>query len=248
MKKFTILALILSICLCICACSKSSEQSSEDDHSHSYGKWKTVKAATCTEDGKEERECDCGETKSRTIEKTDHTWTEATCSAPKTCSQCNITEGSPLEHERDSATNKCKHCGAFEYTVEFAAKGATKMIIDEYNLYTESYEIHNIYYVEIDKCVCSYCANGIDIGEPYVAVIVFSEITYQGATSEDPSIIFVHKQYDPEDDTYHKAAVYAEAFYYYSNGTTLSELYATDYSFYFGESDLKLLSKSDVLG
>ena len=28
----------------------------------------------------------------------DHTWMDATCTKPKTCSKCNITEGIPLEH------------------------------------------------------------------------------------------------------------------------------------------------------
>ena len=28
----------------------------------------------------------------------EHTWVEATCAAPKTCSECGMTEGSALEH------------------------------------------------------------------------------------------------------------------------------------------------------
>ena len=44
-----------------------------------------------------------------------HTWTDATCTAPKTCSVCNVTEGSALGHTGGSATCTeapvCSACG-----------------------------------------------------------------------------------------------------------------------------------------
>ena len=44
-----------------------------------------------------------------------HTWTDATCTAPKTCSVCNVTEGSALGHTGGSATCTeapvCSVCG-----------------------------------------------------------------------------------------------------------------------------------------
>ncbi len=47
-----------------------------------------------------------------------HTWVEATCEAPKTCSVCGITEGEALGHEWMAATldapKTCKNCGATE--------------------------------------------------------------------------------------------------------------------------------------
>ena len=49
-------------------------------------------------------------------ELTDHTWTDATCESPKTCSVCKITEGEALGHDYIDATTEapktCKNCGA----------------------------------------------------------------------------------------------------------------------------------------
>ncbi len=44
-----------------------------------------------------------------------HTWTEATCEQPRTCTQCGMTEGEPLGHEWEKATCEqpqiCSRCG-----------------------------------------------------------------------------------------------------------------------------------------
>lgn len=44
-----------------------------------------------------------------------HTWVEATCTEPKTCSECGETEGEPLGHDWIEATltepMKCSRCG-----------------------------------------------------------------------------------------------------------------------------------------
>lgn len=48
----------------------------------------------------------------------EHTWTEATCTEPKTCSECGETEGDPLGHIWEEATctkpKTCSRCGATE--------------------------------------------------------------------------------------------------------------------------------------
>jgi len=58
---------------------------------------------------------ECGETEGEPLE---HTWEEATCANPKTCSVCGETEGEPLEHTWEEATctepKTCKVCGATE--------------------------------------------------------------------------------------------------------------------------------------
>ena len=45
----------------------------------------------------------------------EHTWTEATCTAPKTCDSCGETEGDVLEHSWTEATctapKTCSVCG-----------------------------------------------------------------------------------------------------------------------------------------
>ena len=49
-------------------------------------------------------------------EMTNHSWTDATCESPNTCSVCKITEGAPLGHDFADATTDapktCKNCGA----------------------------------------------------------------------------------------------------------------------------------------
>lgn len=48
----------------------------------------------------------------------EHQWTDATCTEPKTCSECGKTEGEPLGHDWADATctepKTCKVCGATE--------------------------------------------------------------------------------------------------------------------------------------
>ena len=47
----------------------------------------------------------CGQTKKEEVAKLthEHTWVEATCTAPKTCSTCNATEGDALGHKESEA-------------------------------------------------------------------------------------------------------------------------------------------------
>ena len=75
---------------------------------HAYGDWKVTKAATCTNDGREERTCaNCGGKETRTITSLGHTWNEnytvdkeATCteegSKSKHCSVCNTINKSTI--------------------------------------------------------------------------------------------------------------------------------------------------------
>ena len=49
-------------------------------------------------------------TEHKTTEPKDHTWTDATCTAAKTCSVCGTTEGKALGH--DYRKGKCSRCGA----------------------------------------------------------------------------------------------------------------------------------------
>ena len=86
---------------------------------HTYGEWTIVKAPTCTESGKREKVCvACGVSEEETLEIIDHTWVEASCTAPKTCSVCNATEGEALAHAWVDATctapKTCSVCKATE--------------------------------------------------------------------------------------------------------------------------------------
>lgn len=56
---------------------------------------------------------ECGETEGEPLE---HSWVEATCAEPKHCSECGVTEGEPLEHTLTEANYQqpatCEVCGA----------------------------------------------------------------------------------------------------------------------------------------
>ena len=58
---------------------------------------------------------ECGETEGDVIE---HSWVAATCMQPKTCSKCGETEGEPLAHNWENATcqtpKTCTDCGTTE--------------------------------------------------------------------------------------------------------------------------------------
>lgn len=64
LRKLLYIVTTMLVSFCILA---SCDAASTLGHSHSYGEWKTVRAATCTEEGQQERTCSCGEKESQTI-------------------------------------------------------------------------------------------------------------------------------------------------------------------------------------
>lgn len=56
-------------------------------HEHSYGDWQTVKAPTCTENGKEERSCECGEKETRDVKAKGHSYGDWTTVEDPTCTE-----------------------------------------------------------------------------------------------------------------------------------------------------------------
>lgn len=57
------------------------------EHEHDFGKWKVSKEATCTKDGREVRECDCGEEEKRTIDATGHDFGKWEIAKEATCTE-----------------------------------------------------------------------------------------------------------------------------------------------------------------
>ena len=132
MKKLVIMLLALALCLGLCACGEAPEPiasipnelpsgpdaseggSGEKDpenteHIHSYKK--DVVAPDCVNPGYTIHTCECGDTfESDTVEALGHTWVDATCTAPKTCSVCAATEGDVGAHNYQNGT--CAGCGA----------------------------------------------------------------------------------------------------------------------------------------
>lgn len=51
----------------------------EPPHTHSYGDWVIVKAPTCTQSGSRSRSCDCGDTVTEELPKTDHSYVNGIC-------------------------------------------------------------------------------------------------------------------------------------------------------------------------
>ena len=82
------------------------------DCSHSYDSGKVTKAATCIADGEMTYTCTvCQATKAEPIAALGHNWADATCTAPKTCRRCSLTEGTALAHTYN-ASGVCSVCGS----------------------------------------------------------------------------------------------------------------------------------------
>ena len=143
MKKLVILLLALTLCASLCACGEGQEPivsipnelpsgpdaseggSGEKDpenteHTHSYKQ--DVVAPDCINPGYTIHTCDCGDTfESDTVEALGHTWVEATCTAPKTCSVCDATEGDVAAHSYQNGA--CAGCGAADPSYKALASG-----------------------------------------------------------------------------------------------------------------------------
>lgn len=78
-RRLLIVCLLAALTLLLAAC-----------HSHDYGKWETKREATCTEDGKKVRECECGEEETKSIEATGHTAGEWVVKTAATCTQNGV--------------------------------------------------------------------------------------------------------------------------------------------------------------
>ncbi|MBO5420426.1 MAG: InlB B-repeat-containing protein [Clostridia bacterium] len=100
-------------------------------HTHSYTSSVTT-AATCTATGVRTYKCSsCSHSYTETIPAAGHKWTAATCSTPKTCSVCKITEGSPNSHSYTSKVTKeptCTATGVRTYTCSKCSHSYTESI------------------------------------------------------------------------------------------------------------------------
>ena len=124
MKKLSIILLIISI-LCLFASCETLPEELPDEipeelpdigiHTHLMSDWAVVDEPTCLATGLEESVCECGYKETRELPITDHSWVDASCKAPKTCSVCEETVGEAIDHSYTEATclvpSTCKHCG-----------------------------------------------------------------------------------------------------------------------------------------
>ncbi len=107
------------ICLLTVVFSAVCLSSCDKDCTHKWGEWKTVAEASCTETGEQERTCSlCNETEKKTDVAVGHQWKQATCTEPKTCLNCSLTEGEAMGHSWKDATceasKTCENCSQTE--------------------------------------------------------------------------------------------------------------------------------------
>ena len=79
MKKLSLMIIFAVLCLAILAGCKNNQNPPDGSHKHSFGEWKTVKQASCTEEGQKERTCACGEKETVTVPMTTHNFVNGVC-------------------------------------------------------------------------------------------------------------------------------------------------------------------------
>lgn len=143
MKKALYLMLLMALCCMFALTACNNNNPTPEPHTHNFEEWQTLKAATCIEDGAEERYCSCGEKQTRTVSAYGHTIvvdsaTEATCKVSgktegKHCSACGtiIVEqtviplaGHTYDNEEDAS---CNVCG---YTRKLNCKHTNTMVLE----------------------------------------------------------------------------------------------------------------------
>ena len=140
-KSLLMLCLGLSTMLVFAGCNQLSDASNEE-----------IQDVVSDEDFNAENE------EETVIECTEHQWIDATCTEPKTCSICGITEGEPLGHDFAPATvdsaKKCKICGVEEGE-------PVKVTIIEV---PEGFYNHSMYGIFSENFVCGDFTDAVDGG------------------------------------------------------------------------------------
>ena len=145
MKRIFILTIasILMLSLLLLSGCDINKTTDGDTHTHAFGEWKTLKEATCTEDGIETRTCSCGESEKETISAFGHT-EETVPGTPATCTESGLTDG-----------KKCTVCG--EFTVNQEIIPALK---HEFVCHTETDENGNI--ITVTVCQREGCGESLE--------------------------------------------------------------------------------------
>ena len=112
MRKLFALIICFLMLLTLSACGEDTP--TETTHTHNYAT--TVIVSTCTEEGYTIYICRCGDSYTADqVPATGHSWTEATCTDPKTCSVCHATAGEANGHSHTSEVT-APTCTAQGYT------------------------------------------------------------------------------------------------------------------------------------
>lgn len=145
-------SLILVLCMlffALTSCGTSSTPAeAQPPHTHSFGDWVITKAATCTESGKQERTCSCGEKETLSIEPSGHSTRQGVCSF---CQQFINELPNEVEYLSDAV-----------HLVDLSASmiSANVDIIISKGPYEKAMEYYNNYFVkyldEIDSTLNNY--------------------------------------------------------------------------------------------
>ena len=171
--KFAVLLItvLMAMMMLFTSCDESApsidnnEISSSDTTQceHTYTDNVTIEA-TCNQDGVKTFTCSvCDSSYTETIGATGHKWKNATCTSPKTCSSCNLTEGTVLGHTTSDGI--CTRCGTdnTNYYIE----------LRNYILLYANYE-NGVAMTNGEKYWCSEYSGYID-GVKYVLYVKYFE-------------------------------------------------------------------------
>ena len=103
MKKILLTLFITLICIFTLSACDINPQQPDNSHVHNFGEWETVKEATCTISGEEERSCTCGKKETKRIDAfgyhkfggwsiTKYATNSEEGERVHTCSVCNVSE------------------------------------------------------------------------------------------------------------------------------------------------------------
>ena len=158
---------------------ETTTPSEVQDHSHQFGEWTTVQAATCEENGLQERACSCGEKETQEINALGHTEVADAAVAP-TCTTDGLTAGThcsacgevllaqdviPAEHNW-AQTALLQSATCFTYGEEHRA---CRVCGVEENAPVEPLKHNFVTDEETGFHICTYCNGVLFAGHVYVA-------------------------------------------------------------------------------
>ncbi|MBQ9125355.1 MAG: hypothetical protein IJY13_01705, partial [Clostridia bacterium] len=132
---------------------------------HSFTNYVSNNDATCTADGTETAKCDrCDvkDTRTDADSKLGHSWVDATCTTPKTCSVCGTTEGEALGHNyvgEVTTPATCTTKGVKTYTCSVCGDSYTEEIDSTGHSFT-NYVSDNNATCTADGTKTAHCDNG----------------------------------------------------------------------------------------
>lgn len=127
-RLLAVLSMIIAISFVLTACSYKSIDDDDEDSTKSKEKNTMTSEVDSTEEATSHAD---GFGSSKNCK--EHTWVDATCKAPKTCSKCGKTDGKKGDHNYIQSIEKAATC----------LKSGTKKFICEYcdDYYTEEYSL-----------------------------------------------------------------------------------------------------------